>query len=85
MAQNDFDTLHGYFIEDLKVGQKAELKKKITENDIQQFAELTGDNNPVHINNEFAERTIFKKKNCARVFVSKFYINSYSNKTSRSW
>ena len=28
MAQNDFDTLHGYFIEDLKVGQKAELKKK---------------------------------------------------------
>ena len=44
MAQNDFDKLHGYFIEDLKVGQKAELKKKITENDIQQFAELTGDN-----------------------------------------
>ena len=29
MAQNDFDTLRGYFIEDLKVGQKAELKKRL--------------------------------------------------------
>ena len=75
MAQNDFDTLHGYFIEDLKVGQKAELKKKITENDIQQFAELTGDNNPVHINNEFAERTIFKKK-IAHGFLSASFIST---------
>ena len=75
MAQNDFDTLHGYFIEDLKVGQKAELKKKITEKDIQQFAELTGDNNPVHINNEFAERTIFKKK-IAHGFLSASFIST---------
>ena len=76
MAQNDFDTLRGYFIEDLKVGQKAELKKKITENDIQQFAELTGDNNPVHINNEFAERTIFKKKKIAHGFLSASFIST---------
>ena len=61
MTQNDFDTLHGYFIEDLKVGQKAELKKKITENDIQQFAELTGDNNPVHINNDLLKEQFSKK------------------------
>merc|ERR1711991_1030489 len=68
-------TLHGYFIEDLKVGQKAELKKKITENDILQFAELTGDNNPVHTNNEFAERTIFRKK-IAHGFLSASFIST---------
>ena len=50
MNVESFEKLHGFFIEDLKVGQKAILKKKITENDINQFSLVTGDNNPVHIN-----------------------------------
>ena len=32
MKEESFERLHGFFIEDLKVGQKAVLKKKITEN-----------------------------------------------------
>ena len=75
MTQNDFDKLHGYFIEDLIIGQKAELTKKITENDILQFSKLTGDNNPVHINNEFAEKTIFKKR-IAHGFLSASFIST---------
>ena len=75
MTQNDFDRLHGYFIEDLKVGQKAELTKKITDNDILQFSKLTGDNNPVHINNEFAEKTIFKER-IAHGFLSASFIST---------
>ena len=75
MTQNDFDALHGYFIEDLKVGQKAKLIKKITDNDILQFSKLTGDNNPVHINNEFAEKTIFKKR-IAHGFLSASFIST---------
>ena len=34
MNVESFEKLHGFFIEDLKVGQKAILKKKITENEI---------------------------------------------------
>jgi len=75
MTQNNFNTLHGFFIEDLKVGQKAELKKKITDNDILKFAQLTGDNNPVHTNNEFAEKTIFKKR-IAHGFLSASFIST---------
>ena len=62
MNENDFKKLHGFFIEDLRVGQKASLTKKITETDINQFSEVTGDDNPVHINENFAKETIFKKR-----------------------
>ena len=62
MNDNDFKKLHGFFIEDLKVGQKAVLTKKITENDINRFSEITGDDNPVHVNEDFAKNTIFKKR-----------------------
>ena len=43
-------------------GQEAILEKKITEKDILRFSELTGDNNPVHLDDDFAKFTIFKKK-----------------------
>ena len=62
MKEESFERLHGFFIEDLKVGQKAVLKKKITENDINQFSLVTGDDNPVHTNPDFAKKTIFKQK-----------------------
>ena len=85
MNVESFEKLHGFFIEDLKVGQKAIFKKKITENDINQFSLVTGDNNPVHINEDFAKHTIFKKKNCSWIFVRKldFYGNCYKTSWSR--
>lgn len=52
--------LHGYYIEDLSVGQTASYAKTITEADVVLFAGITGDDNPVHINQEFAETTMFK-------------------------
>ena len=52
--------LAGYDIEDLKVGQTATFAKTITEADIVLFAGASGDNNAVHINEEFAQTTPFK-------------------------
>ena len=60
MDENSFRELHGFFIEDLKINQTAEYQKIIAEDDIQIFAQVSGDNNPVHTNQEFAEKTIFK-------------------------
>lgn len=51
--------LHGLFFEDLKVGMTAVYGRTITETDIVLFAGITGDNNPVHINEEFASETMF--------------------------
>ena len=62
MSDNVYKKLHGYFVEDLSVGQSESLLKKITEKDIKTFSILTGDTNPVHVNDDFAKKTIFKKK-----------------------
>jgi 3-hydroxybutyryl-CoA dehydratase len=52
--------LQGYDIEDLKAGMSATFAKTITEADIVLFAAASGDNNAVHINEEFAQTTPFK-------------------------
>ena len=51
---------NGYDIEDLQVGMSATFAKTITEADIVLFAAASGDNNAVHINEEFAQTTMFK-------------------------
>lgn len=53
------NTLGGYGYEDLEVGMSASFAKTITEADIVMFAGASGDNNAVHINEEFAATTPF--------------------------
>lgn len=54
------NALNGYDIEDLSVGMSAIFAKTITEADIVLFAGASGDNNAMHINEEFAATTMFK-------------------------
>lgn len=51
--------LSGYDFEDLQPGMTATFAKTITEADIILFAGASGDNNAVHINEEFAQGTQF--------------------------
>src|SRR5829696_3752050 len=52
--------LGGYEFEELRVGMSAAFAKTITEADIVMFAGVSGDNNAIHINEEFAASTLFK-------------------------
>ena len=52
--------LNGYDVEDLSVGMTASFAKTVTEADIVLFAAVSGDNNAVHLNEEFAQTTMFK-------------------------
>jgi 3-hydroxybutyryl-CoA dehydratase len=52
----------GYFIEDLKTGQSASFAKTVTDADIVLFAGVSGDTNPVHLDQTFAEKTPFKTR-----------------------
>lgn len=49
-----------YYIEDLKPGMSESFTKTVTEQDVQMFAEVSGDKNPVHLDEEYAKGTIFK-------------------------
>lgn len=51
--------LNGYDIEDLRPGMSAGFAKTITEADIVLFSGVSGDNNALHINDEFAAGTPF--------------------------
>ncbi|WP_339776661.1 MaoC family dehydratase [uncultured Thalassospira sp.] len=54
------DGLEGYFLEDLEVGMEGSYAKTVTETDIILFAGVSGDCNPVHLNDEFAKTTMFE-------------------------
>jgi 3-hydroxybutyryl-CoA dehydratase len=50
-----------YHFEDLELGMEASFAKTVSEADILAFAEVTGDKNPVHLDANFAAKTIFKQ------------------------
>ncbi len=49
-------------IMDLKIGDKFSTSKQITDAVVRAFAELSGDYNPIHLDEQFASKTIFKKR-----------------------
>jgi 3-hydroxybutyryl-CoA dehydratase len=52
--------LDGYYLEDLTVGMTARYARTVTEADLVLFAGLSGDSNPVHMNEVYALATPFK-------------------------
>ena len=50
----------GYALEDLAVGMTAAYRHTLTDRDIHAFADLTGDHNPLHLDEDFAQQTRFK-------------------------
>jgi acyl dehydratase len=56
-----FTNFHLYF-DDVQVGQEWEsLGRTLTEADIVNFAGLSGDFNPIHVDHEFAKTTLFRR------------------------
>jgi len=49
-----------YYLEDISVGMVAEYGREITEDLIQAFADASGDDNPLHLDEDYAKTTMFK-------------------------
>lgn len=55
---------------DFELGEKASLSKTITEADVMALAELIGDFNPLHVDEEFARKSRFGRRIAHGVFTS---------------
>ena len=54
--------MSGKTLAELKVGERAQFAKTVSESDIYLYAGVTGDFNPAHINEEYAKKTFFKTR-----------------------
>jgi len=52
----------GYYLEDLSIGMFSEASMVVSAEKIETFAELTGDYNPIHMDAEFAAKSMFGKR-----------------------
>jgi acyl dehydratase len=60
-------------------GQSATLEKSFTFEDIKLFAKLSGDKNPIHLDEEFASKTIFKKNIVHGALINSLFSNLLAN------
>jgi 3-hydroxybutyryl-CoA dehydratase len=65
----------GKFIDEIKIGDSAQISNTITETVINDFAKATGDFNPIHLDQTYAEKTYFKGR-IAHGVLSLGYISS---------
>ncbi len=63
------------YFEDLSVGQEASSSTTVTADIIRAFADVSGDRNPVHVDADYAAKTIFKER-IAHGMLSAAYISA---------
>lgn len=67
--------MQSYFFEDLSVGQSAEITRIVSAADVEAFAAVSGDTNPVHLDEAYAQTTPFQGR-IAHGMLSAAYISA---------
>lgn len=66
-------------INQIQVGDRAEFSKTVSESDIYQYAGITGDFNPAHVNEQYAAGTFFKTRIAHGMLSAGFISNVLGN------
>lgn len=69
-----------YKIEDIHIGMSESYSQTITDADIKQFAGISGDRNPVHMDENYAEASRFKKRIAHGMLSSSFFSALFGTK-----
>ena len=69
-----------YSFEDLKIGNSYIEKRKVSEKMIKNFSNASGDKNPIHLDEKFAKKTIFRGKIAHGLLVGSFISSVIGNK-----
>lgn len=49
-------------MKEIHIGDSAELEVTATDEIVKNIADVSGDNNPIHLDNQYAGKTVFKKR-----------------------
>ena len=55
-------TVHSLYFEDLRLGMRETLMRSVMDDDVLDFARLTGDDNPIHVSESYASQTRFGQR-----------------------
>ncbi|MCH7648493.1 MAG: MaoC family dehydratase [Thaumarchaeota archaeon] len=67
------ETPSEFEFEDISIGQKMSFTKKIDESLVDDFAKISGDFNPLHMDEKYAKTTSFKKRVCHGMLLASFF------------
>ncbi len=62
-----------------KVGDTVSISKTISDNDIRTFAEISGDHNPVHLDDAYAANTLFGRRIAHGILTASLISNAIAN------
>jgi len=70
---NMSEKINEYSFDEINIGMKKQFNEIVTESMVNDFAKLSGDYNPLHVNEEYARKTNFKKRVCHGMLLSSFF------------
>ena len=76
---------NGYYFEDLEIGMTASYARVVTSEDVVSFAEVSGDKNPVHLDEDYAANSVFKRTDRARHDDRELCFSRDRNGITRAW
>ena len=67
-------------LEDIKIGMSESYSQTITDSDIKSFAGISGDKNPIHMSDEYAENSRFKRRIAHGMLLSSFFSSIFGTR-----
>jgi len=67
-------------LEDIKIGMSESYSQTITDSDVKSFAGISGDHNPLHMSDEYAEKSRFKRRIAHGMILSSFFSALFGTK-----
>ncbi|BAQ10717.1 dehydratase [Bacillus sp. OxB-1] len=61
--------------DEIRIGDRASFTKTVSEYDVYQFAGVTGDFNPIHVDAEYAKKSVFKERIAHGILTAGFISN----------
>ncbi len=69
-----------YSIDEITIGMSASYSQTLTDSDVKQFARVSGDHNPVHLDENYAENSRYKKRIAHGLLSASFFSALFGTK-----